>query len=98
MPQPLYSAERWGDFLMNTPCVKTAYLSAVGIAALMFAHKMRIYNRGLRHALSASFLTFTMTSGASFYICSTDRYNKQQVVKKSLQKNDVEKPPINLKK
>ena len=81
--------ERWGDFFLRTPCVKTAYLSAVGVGGLMFAHKLRIYKRShLGHALSASFLSFLFTSVASFHICTTDRQMKQKVVQRAIKKQN----------
>ena len=83
----------WEKFLFDTPCVKSSYLWGVGLGALMFAHKARLYPGKLRHSFNAAFLTFLFTSTTSFVICSTEVNRKYDALRKAFQVQGIKEAP-----
>ena len=85
----LLSAKAWKEFFLRTPCVKSSYLWGIGCGAIMFAHKSRLYKGNLYHAFNAAFLTFGITSSASFMFCTIEYNNRHQAIREAFLKKGI---------
>ena len=85
----LLSTKAWKEFFFKTPCVKSSYLWGIGCGAIMFAHKSRLYKGNLYHAFNAAFLTFGITSSASFMFCTTEYNNRHQAIRDAFLKKGI---------